>query len=81
VHDRQVLSDHANPTNSIINGLKSLAERDAVGLKSAEPVLYGTTLVTNAVLQRSGAGTALLVTEGFRASVEIGPRTGSTCIT
>jgi N-methylhydantoinase A len=51
--------------------LKSLAECDAVDLKSAERVFHGTTLVANAVLQRCGARTALLITEGFRDSVEI----------
>jgi N-methylhydantoinase A len=68
----KILTDHTNPTNGIIDGLKSLAERDAVNLKSAERVFHGTTLVTNAVLQRRGARTALHVTEGFRDSVEIG---------
>jgi N-methylhydantoinase A len=68
----KILTDHADPTNSIINGLKSLAEREGVDLAAAERVFHGTTLVTNAVLQRRGARTALLVTEGFRDAVEIG---------
>jgi len=68
----KILTDHTDPTNSIINGLAALAERDAVDLTAAERVFHGTTLVTNAVLQRRGARTALLVTEGFRDSVEIG---------
>jgi N-methylhydantoinase A len=68
----KVLTDHSDPTNSIINGLKLLAEREAVDLAQAERVFHGTTLVTNAVLQRRGARTALLVTEGFRDAVEIG---------
>ena len=68
----KILTDHTDPTNSIIDGLKSLTERDAVDLTVTERVFHGTTLVTNAVLQRRGARTALLVTEGFRNSVEIG---------
>lgn len=68
----KILTDHADPTNSIINGLKALADREAVDLTAAERVFHGTTLVTNAVLQRRGAKMALLLTEGFRDSVEIG---------
>lgn len=68
----KILTDHADPTNSIINGLKALADREAVDLTAAERVFHGTTLVTNAVLQRRGAKMALLLTEGFRDFVEIG---------
>ncbi len=68
----KILTDHADPTNSIVNGLKLLAQQEAIDLSQAERVLHGTTLVTNAVLQRRGARTALLVTEGFRDAVEIG---------
>ena len=68
----KVLTDHADPTNSIIDGLKLLTDQEAIDLAQSERVLHGTTLVTNAVLQRRGARSALLVTEGFRDAVEIG---------
>lgn len=68
----KVLTDHADPTNSIITGLRGLQAGDAVDPKAVERVFHGTTLVTNTVIQRRGAPTALLVTEGFRDSVEIG---------
>ena len=35
-------------------------------------VIHGTTLVTNAIIERKGAPTALLTTEGFRDALEIG---------
>jgi N-methylhydantoinase A len=35
-------------------------------------IIHGTTLVTNALIERKGAPTALLATEGFRDSLEIG---------
>ena len=34
--------------------------------------MHGTTLVTNAIIERKGAPTALLTTQGFRDAVEIG---------
>lgn len=68
----KILTDHTDPTNSIVDGLKLLAQQEAIDLSQAERVFHGTTLVTNAVLQRRGARTGLLVTEGFRDAVEIG---------
>ena len=68
----KVLTDHADPTNSIIDGLRLLVDQETINLAQSERVLHGTTLVTNAVLQRRGARSALLVTEGFRDAVEIG---------
>src|SRR3978361_612876 len=35
-------------------------------------VIHGTTLVTNAIIERKGARTALLTTAGFRDAIEIG---------
>ena len=35
-------------------------------------LIHGTTLVTNALIERKGAPTALLATSGFRDAVEIG---------
>src|SRR5262245_40146761 len=50
---------------------ETLAE---VGLAAddVELVVHGTTLVTNAIIERRGARTALLATRGFRDAVEIG---------
>ena len=52
------------------------AGRDAGAANAAMgavgPVVHGTTLVTNALIERKGAPTALLTTEGFRDALEIG---------
>ncbi len=49
----------------------------ASGVESAEiqRLIHGTTLVTNALIERKGVPTALLTTQGFRDSVEIGRET------
>lgn len=67
----KILTDQGGSDQQHYRRIEATAERDAVDLKLAERA-YGTTLVTNAVLQRRGARTALLVTEGFRDSVGIG---------
>src|SRR5258707_4520485 len=43
------------------------------GIKPGELglIIHGTTLATNAIIERKGAKTALIVTEGFRDSIEI----------
>ena len=54
--------------------------RDLLGLKTGEPippgrvgtVKMGTTVATNALLERKGEGTLLLVTKGFRDALRIG---------
>jgi len=54
-----------------------MAALDDVGLDPdrVEAFAHGTTVATNALLERSGARTALLTTEGFRDVLEIGRQT------
>src|SRR5436190_17441962 len=42
------------------------------GYASLTGVIHGTTLATNALIERKGARTALITTDGFRDSVEMG---------
>lgn len=59
------------PEQAVLAGIATILgdaglEPAALGL-----VLHGTTLATNAIIERAGAKTALIVTEGFRDSVEM----------
>ncbi len=68
----KVLTDYKAPEKAILAGMaKVLAEAD---LDPSDIVCFahGTTLATNAVLERKGAKTALLTTNGFRDVLEIG---------
>jgi N-methylhydantoinase A len=67
VHKR--LSTPADPSESMLAGLRELTGGDLLRLKS---VAHGTTVATNAILERKGARTALLVTAGFRDILAIG---------
>lgn len=58
-------SDHAT---GIMNGL----DRLDVDMSDVDVFVHGSTIAINAVLQRVGAETALITTEGFRDSYEIG---------
>lgn len=55
-----------NPADAILKGLEHL------GLASALVIVHGSTVATNALLERKGARTALLVTQGFEDVLEIG---------
>ena len=57
---------------AIETGLEeTLASADAA-MAALGQIIHGTTLVTNALIERKGASTALLASEGFRDSLEIG---------
>src|SRR4051812_27347431 len=69
-------STHHNPVLALQRGLGQLA--GVAGRTSPQALLaettlvvQGTTVALNAVLERSGAPTALLATAGFRDSIEI----------
>ncbi len=66
----KVLSTPADPASAILQGLQELeAFRDLGAL------VHGSTVATNAVLERKGVKTGLITTEGFRDVLEIGRQT------
>jgi N-methylhydantoinase A len=67
IHKR--LSTPQDPSESMLAGLREVTAGD---LKRLRGVAHGTTVATNAILERKGARTALLVTAGFRDMLEIG---------
>jgi len=68
----KVPSSRSDPAEGVLRGLRAL--RDEVGVDPARIglLLHGTTLATNAIIQRRLARTALVTTEGFRDVLEIG---------
>ena len=53
-------------SEGVIEGIRLAAERASVGLPDLDAILHGTTVATNAVLERRGALCGLIVTRGFR---------------
>ncbi len=62
----------ADPSQGLLAGLKGAAERYGFALSDIGLILHGTTIATNAVLERKLAKGALLTTHGFRDVLEIG---------
>jgi N-methylhydantoinase A/oxoprolinase/acetone carboxylase beta subunit len=72
VRAAKVPTDYKDPGQAVLAGVRQLAA-DMPDLPAAiARVVHGTTLATNALLQRKGARTALLVTAGFRDTLELG---------
>lgn len=68
----KVLTTPSAPERAVLDGASGLLARHGLGLKDVDVFVHGTTLATNAVLERRGAVTALITTEGFRDVLEIG---------
>lgn len=68
----KVLTDARQPTRGIVRGLSELCDAAGVPPRSIARIIHGTTLVTNALIERKGAPTGMLTTAGFRDVVEIG---------
>lgn len=61
-----------DPSLGVVNGLESLLDQLGISGKDLSLAVHSTTLVTNTVIERSGAVTALLTTKGFKDVLEIG---------
>lgn len=65
----KLLSSPHNPAESMLNGLETITPG---GLATLTQVAHGSTVATNAILERKGAKTALITTYGFRDVLLIG---------
>lgn len=70
VHKRP--STPENPAIAILSGLDDLAREQGIAPDDITRFAHGTTVATNALIQRNGAPVALITTEGFRDLLEIG---------
>ena len=72
VHAAKVLTNYQDLTQGVLDGIRQLAARIPQCKAATERVIHGTTLATNAIIERKGGKTALLVTQGFRDILELG---------
>ncbi len=68
----KVLTTPAAPEQGVLEGVEHVLAEARVEAASLGVFLHGTTLATNAIIERKGALTALITTEGFRDVLEIG---------
>src|SRR5262249_20787577 len=67
----KILTTPQAPEEGVLAALRSVAAEAGVEPGEVGVIIHGTTLATNALIERKGARTALLTTEGFRDVVEI----------
>ncbi|MDQ3695198.1 MAG: hydantoinase/oxoprolinase family protein [Chloroflexota bacterium] len=68
----KVLTEAARPARAVIAGWNELLAMAGAGVGQVEHAVHSTTIVTNAIVARTGAKTGLLTTRGFRDVLEIG---------
>jgi N-methylhydantoinase A len=67
----KTLTTPADPSNAVDAGVRQALAAAGAPAARVGNVIHGTTLVTNAIIERSGDPTALITTKGFRDTLEI----------
>lgn len=70
-HATKVLTTPDAPERAVMEGVRAILAEAKCRPQDVTLVVHGTTLATNALIERKGARTALITTEGFRDSVEM----------
>jgi len=71
LYSTKVLTNYSSPDQAIMDGVTRVAEKAGIGLGAIDIVIHGTTLATNALIERRGARTAFLTSRGFRDVIEM----------
>ncbi|MFC3333542.1 hydantoinase/oxoprolinase N-terminal domain-containing protein [Paenalcaligenes hominis] len=67
----KVLTDYTAPERAILKGLGQILDQAKCDFSDIDVIIHGTTLATNALIERRGVSTALITTEGFRDVIEM----------
>ena len=67
----KVLTTYIAPENAIIDGMGQVCAKAGVTPAQIDQIIHGTTLATNALIERRGAKTAFITTTGFRDVIEM----------
>jgi len=72
LHGTKVPTTPDAPQQGFLDGVLRLLDETGTAPGAIGSIIHGTTLATNALIERKGARTALITTQGFRDSLEIG---------
>jgi N-methylhydantoinase A len=67
----KTLTTREEPASAIETVIRETLEANGIGIDEISDIVHGTTLVTNAIIERKGSPTALLATAGHRDAIEI----------
>ncbi len=68
----KLLTTSAEPERGVLEGVARILHESALQPADIDIVVHGTTLATNAIIERKGARTALITTQGFRDVLAMG---------
>lgn len=71
VFSTKVLTTYAAPEAAIVDGMLQVCAKAGRTPGDIHQIIHGTTLATNALIERRGAKTALITTDGFRDVIEM----------
>ena len=71
LYSTKLLTTYAAPEQAILDGVETVCKAAEIAQSDISVVIHGTTLATNALIERKGAKTAFLTTEGYRDTIEI----------
>jgi N-methylhydantoinase A len=67
----KILTTPQAPERAVLEAIAAVLREAGLRPADLSIIIHGTTLATNAIIERKGAKTALLTTEGFRDTIEI----------
>jgi N-methylhydantoinase A len=70
-YSTKILTTPEAPERAVLEGIGTVLREASLAPGDLSIIIHGTTLATNAIIERKGAKTALLTTEGFRDTIEI----------
>ncbi|MFN8457406.1 MAG: hydantoinase/oxoprolinase family protein, partial [Anaerolineae bacterium] len=68
----KVLTTHRAPEEGVLTAISQTLAQAGLAPADLSAIIHGTTLATNALIERKGARTALITTQGFRDVLRIG---------
>ena len=71
VHVAKVLTTSGDPAYGALNGFRRILEISSTSACDVDEVVHATTLVTNALIERTGAPAGVITTKGFADTLEI----------
>ena len=70
-YSSKVLTTNEAPEGAILTGLNQVCDQAGIGPDRLTRIIHGTTLATNALIERRGARTGFITTQGFRDVIEM----------
>lgn len=71
IHYTKTLTTPRNPADGVLTGIEKILNLAGASMAQVDYIAHGTTIGTNALIERKGARVGLITTEGFRDVLEI----------